>query len=214
MRTLLLMSAAMLLIACSNDDDTTPDLGTDGPLATDAGLDTSVDTTSSDASASEASADSFHSSGVGTATDVELGLHDNKVKIVLATMAVVGTEATEWDLWMNHNDPVDHLPHLELGAGVTAQNLGNSDTFHEVDTAPTTGYEADDPDAEIYVIGSSWRNGGSGGSGFIMTKNIYALKLADGTYAKIEVLSAKSGEVHILAYRQSTPGDTNLATAP
>jgi hypothetical protein len=83
-----------------------------------------------------------------------------------------------------------------------------------VTTAPATGYAADDPSKDIYVIGSSWRNGGTGTTGFVMTKNVYALKLADGTYAKIEVLSAKGGEVHILAYRQAKVGSTDLTTAP
>ena len=202
--TLLFSLTALLLTGCG-DDSSTPDLGSDGPVAGEAGL---------DAQTPDAGPSADQSTGAGTATDVELGLHDNTVKIVLSTLTVVGKEATEWDLYMSHNDPVDQNPHLELGPGVTAQNLGDTKTFHEVDTAPTDGYAADDPTAQTYVIGSTWRNGGSGGTGFIMTKNIYALKLADGSYAKIEVLSAQSGVIHILAYRQSTVGDTNLKTAP
>lgn len=203
-RTLLIMFLCPLLLLAGCSDDSTPaDAGTDGPVAAEAGTDALVPDTSAD-----------QSTGAGTATDVKLGLHNNEVKIVLADMSVVGKEATTWDLYMSHNDPVDQLPHLELGPGVTAQNLGSTQTFHEVDTAPTTGYEADDPANQTYVIGSTWRNGGSGTTGFIMTKNIYALKLADGTYAKIEVLSAQSGEVHVLAYRQAAVGDTNLKTAP
>lgn len=150
----------------------------------------------------------------GKATDLKLGLHDNKVKVVLASMTVVGTEATVWDLFLSHSDPVDKLPAIQLGAGVTAQSLGSTTTFHNVKTAPTTGYTADDPSKDIYAIGSSWRNGGSGTTGFAMTKNVYALKLADGTYAKIEVLSAKAGEIHILAYRQAKVGSTDLTTTP
>lgn len=196
---------ALLLVACSDDGSTTDSSTvTDGPVsAAEAGLDASPDTSSAD-----------QSTATGKATDLKLGLHDNLVKVVLSTMTVVGKEATQWDFYVTHGDPVDQLPHIELGASVTAQNLGNSKTFHEVDTAPTDGYEADDLGSQTYVIGSSWRDGGSGTTGFIMTKNIYALKLADGTYAKIEVLSAKSGEVHILAYRQPAPGDTDLATTP
>lgn len=150
----------------------------------------------------------------GKATDLKLGLHDNLVKVVLSSMSVVGKEATAFDLYCTHGDPVDKLPHLELGPGVSAQNLGNTTTFHAVTTAPTTGYASDDPTKGVFVIGSSWRSGGSGTTGFVMTKNIYALKLADGTYAKIEVLSAKGGEVHILAYRQPKAGNTDLTTTP
>jgi len=196
---------ALLLVGCSDDGSSATDSTvSDGPVSTaEASLDASADTSAAD-----------QSTATGKATDLKLGLHDNLVKVVLSTMTVVGKEATEWDFYITHGDPVDQLPHIELGAGVTAQNLGNTKTFHEVDTAPTDGYTADDPSAQTYVIGSSWRDGGSGTTGFTMTKNIYALKLADGTYAKIEVLSAKGGEVHILAYRQPTPGDTDLATTP
>jgi len=150
----------------------------------------------------------------GKATDLKLLLHDNLVKVVLASMTVVGKDETTFDLSMTHGDPVDKLPHIELGSGVTAQNLGSTTTFHALTAAPTTGYAADDPTKSVYVIGSSWRGGGSGTTGFVMTKNIYAIKLADGTYAKIEVLSAKGGEVHILAYRQPKVGDTDLTTTP
>lgn len=208
-KTLLVLSLAVALTLSCSDDSSTTDSGVDAEIGAEAGAEAGVDAKTSD---TMPTADK--STAAGTATDLKLGLHNNEVKIVLATMKVVGKEATVWDLYMAHNDPVDQLPHLELGPGVTAQNLGNSTTFHAVETAPTSGYTADDPSAKTYVIGSSWRNGGSGTTGFIMTKNIYALKLADGTYAKIEVLSAKSGEVHVLAYQQATPGDTNLKTAP
>jgi hypothetical protein len=202
----LLTLAAALTLGCS-DDTATPDV--DAQIGAEAGAEAGVDAQTSDTAPI-----ADKSTAAGTATDLKLGLHDNSVKVVLATMKVVGKDATVWDLYMAHTDPVDKLPHVTLGSGVTAQNLGNSTTFHAVDTAPTSGYTADDPTAKTYVIGSSWRNGGAGTTGFIMTKNIYALTLADGTYAKIEVLSAKSGEIHILAYQQSTPSDTNLKTAP
>jgi hypothetical protein len=139
----------------------------------------------------------------GTATDVQLGLHGNQVKIVLATMEVVGLEATEWDLHVDHDAPADGGPNMKLGPGVTAQSLGSSQDYHAVDEAPAGGYQADDSGNEVYVIGDTWRAGGSGTTGFIMSENVYAVKLADGTHAKIEVLSAQSGEVHVLCYRQA-----------
>ncbi|MBN2357991.1 MAG: hypothetical protein JXR83_00965 [Deltaproteobacteria bacterium] len=149
--------------------------------------------------------------GDGIATDVNLHLHSNAVKIILATMEVVGMEATEWDLYMSHDDPVDGGPCLQLGPGVAAKNLGSGADYHAVSEAPTDGYENDDPNTDFYVIGSSWRDGGTGTTGFHMTENVYAIKLADVTYAKVEVLSAQTGEVHVLCYRQPD-GSQDIST--
>jgi hypothetical protein len=150
----------------------------------------------------------------GVATDVQLGLHGNQVKIVLATMEVVGMEATEWDLYMDHDAPADGGPNMKLGPGVTAQSLGSSQEYHNTDEAPADGYQGDDPGNEVYVIGDTWRDGGSGTTGFHMSENVYAVKLADGTYAKIEVLSAQSGEIHVLCYRQADSSRFIGTTAP
>ncbi|MBT3221413.1 MAG: hypothetical protein HN348_20200 [Proteobacteria bacterium] len=141
-------------------------------------------------------------SGDGIATDVQFGLHSNEVKILLFDMSVLGEEADDWDLYISHDDPVDAGPHMVLGDGVTALSLGSADDYHDVTEAPETGYEADDPTNDDYVIGSTWRDGGAGSSGFSMSENVYVVKLADETYAKIEVLSAKSGEIHALCYLQ------------
>jgi hypothetical protein len=150
----------------------------------------------------------------GTATDVQLGLHSNSVKIRLAAMEVVGMEATEWDLYMDHDAPADGGPNLKLGPGVAAQSLGSSPDYHHADAAPASGYQSDDPDNEVYVIGDTWRAGGSGTTGFVMSGNVYAVKLADGTYAKIEVLSAQSGEIHVLCYRRADGSRFIGTTAP
>ena len=149
----------------------------------------------------------------GKATDLQLGLHDNKVKVVLSTMTVVGQQETTWDFWVSHGDPVDGGPQIVLGTGVTAQSLGDTKAFHDVTAAPADGYTADDEASKKYVVGATWRNGGEGTTGFSMSKFVYILKLADGTHAKIEVLSAKSGEVHILAYHQPDKS-TDLTTTP
>jgi hypothetical protein len=150
----------------------------------------------------------------GTATDVQLGLHGNQVKILLATMEVVGMEATEWDLYMDHDAPADDGPNMKLGPGVTAQSLGSSEDYHAIDEAPVDDYLADDAGSEVYVIGDTWRAGGAGATGVIMSENVYVVKLADGTYAKIEVLSAQSGEIHVLCYRQADGSRFIGTTAP
>ncbi len=46
-----------------------------------------------------------------------------------------------------------------------------------------------------------------------MTENVYVLALPDGTYAKVEVLSAKGGVTEILCYRQED-GSRDITTAP
>ena len=43
------------------------------------------------------------------------------------------------------------------------------------------------------------------------SRNVYVLKLADGTYGKVEVLSAAGGVVHVLCYHQPD-GTTDIAT--
>lgn len=60
------------------------------------------------------------------------------------------------------------------------------------------------------------RTGGSGSTGYIMSENVYVLKLDHGdgdvTYGKIEVLQAQAGVVLVLAYWQAD-GTGNLLTA-
>lgn len=202
LRTFLGVSLAVLLLGACSDDSAE----TDGGL-----LDAAVDALQQEAGGDGQIADQGQAdaAGPGKATDVQLDMHGNEVKIQLDTMKVVGKEATTWDLYMAHDDG----PNMYLGNGVTGQNLGNAKTYHQVDTAPDSGYETDDTTTPKLVIGTTWRNGGSGTTGYIMTKNIYVVKLADGTYAKLEVLSAKSGKIHILCYRQGN-GTRDLETVP
>lgn len=210
-RTILLAATVIFVWGCS-DDSSTVDTGTGVDLAADIGMtdkgggdNGTADKSTADKGAADTSIVDAPPSGV--AVDVQLGLHGNEVKIKLDTMTVLGKEATDFDLYMNHDDG----PNMYMGPGVTGQNLGAAQAFHDVTAAPDTGYEADAP--PNLIIGTSWRNGGAGTTGWIMTKNIYALKLADSTYAKIEVLSAKSGEVHVLCYRQAD-GSKDLTTTP
>jgi hypothetical protein len=95
-------------------------------------------------------------------------------------------------------------PFIKLGPGVSGLNLGNEKNFAEVVSAPTAGYitdEGDNPDEGTMVIGRDWYSGGQGSSGFEMSNNVYLLKLADGSFAKIMVNFAKKGEVIIDAFR-------------
>ena len=93
-----------------------------------------------------------------------------------------------------------------LGNGVTALNAGNETAFSDFNIAVSDGYAADDTKP---IIGSSWQNGGSGTEGYVVTGNVYVLKLADGTYAKIAVTSAKGGLATIDAFYQAD-GSTDL----
>lgn len=200
----ILLIGTFLTVGCS-DDATTTDTGGIADASSDQGA---IDG-GTDAQQIDKGSANDGSSAEGKATDVKLGMHDNEVKIKLSTMKVSGKEATDFDLYMAHDDG----PNMYLGPGVTGQNLGDGTAYHQLDTAPDTGYVADDTGGGKLVIGTSWRSGGSGTTGFTMNKNIYVVKLADGTYAKIEVLSAKAGEVHVLCYRQSD-GTRNIKTTP
>ena len=141
----------------------------------------------------------------GVAVDVTLLLHEDQVKLKLFSMQVLGAGATDFDLYMAHDGPG---PNFKLGPGVTAINLGADADYHEVSQAPADGYEADD---SSYVIGTSFIAGGEGSTGYDMTENVYVLTLSDGTYAKVEVLSAVAGVVHVLCYHQPD-GSRDLST--
>lgn len=169
-------------VACSDDD---------GDSKTDTGINDAI---VADTALEKDSAIPDHQ-----ATDLKFGLHANLVKCRIATLEVVGQQETDYDFYVAHDDPVDNSPTIRLGPNVKAQNLGHDNDFHAVDTAPDSGYLADEGDS--LAIGSQWRTGGTGTTGYIMSEDIFVLELADGSYAKIEVLSAKAGEVHILVYR-------------
>ncbi|MCK5796774.1 MAG: hypothetical protein KAI47_06320 [Deltaproteobacteria bacterium] len=203
---LAMLALVAAMTGCS-DDSATTDTGVSQDLLVDAsGIELSTgDLPTADTGAGE-------SSGTANkATDVQIGLHNNKVKIQLATMTVVGEQETTWDIYMAHDDG----PNVYLGTGVTGQNIGHAKTFHEVDLADDTGLVADDTtnSPKKLVVGTSWRDGGAGSTGYHMTKDIYVVKLADNTYAKFEVLSAINGEVHVLCYRQAD-GSKDLKTVP
>ena len=148
----------------------------------------------------------------GEATLLEVFMHQNITKIYLKQMLVVADPlAQDYDLYVAHTDG----PTFELGSHVQAINLGNEHGFHEIDELPPEGYAADGEDISELIIGTSYRSGGVGSTGYIMSENIYALRLDHGegvySYAKLEILQARAGVVHVLAYHQAD-GSTNVLT--
>ena len=144
----------------------------------------------------------------GTATDVSFNLESSSAFSIDLT-AMIATPGTidGHDLLVTKKSGVG--PYIALGTGVTGVNVGHDAGFHDVDTAPATGYQ---DDSQTVLIGSSWIAGGSGATGFDVTGDVYVLHLADGTYAKVQVLSAKASVVHLMCYRQAD-GSTNVSTA-
>lgn len=138
----------------------------------------------------------------GQANLLELSMHDGLTRIYLTDMTVTDEDVDDYDLYVSHLDG----PTFELGYHVEALNLGNELGFHEIEELPEDGYEPDGDGVDGLIIGTDYRTGGEGSTGFDMSEDVYALKLDFGdddvTYAKIQVLQAMAGEVHVLAYWQ------------
>ena len=145
---------------------------------------------------------------VGVGTKVVFSIHN--------TAGMQGIDLTEMQVMDDISGGFDVLvsksgegPVILLGDGVTAQNLGNGSAFDDIAEVPTEAYMADVDGAP--VIGTSWRDGGAGETGFTMTSNVYAIKRPDETYAKMMVLSSKAGEIEVVFFYQPD-GSTNVAT--
>jgi len=199
--TVTICAAVLVLLAAGCGDDsgnTTPDASAPDAAPPDAGALTDGQV-SPDGSVT-----------TGEASDLTVDLH--AANLYAYQLADLSTQAdytgTDWDFSVTKAMP--NPPTFLLGPGVTAVNLGSATAFHAVTQAPDTGYDDDDPDP---IIGISWQDGGSGTTGFQVTANVYVLHLADGTYAKVEVLSAQEGKVVVRVYRQAD-STRNLATTP
>lgn len=159
-------------------------------------------------SAGEAGAGASAGAGGGSSTlcdELAIDLHTaENWFFTLSDMTEHSTEPAAWDVKMGKSGSG---PWITLGEGVEAINLGSDQTFVEVVEAPDTGYQ-DDPD----LIGDSWRTGGAGETGYVMSENVYVLKLQDGTYAKLAVTSAKAGAITLDAFHQAD-GSTDLTCA-
>lgn len=154
-------------------------------------------------SAGQGSAGAAGGSGAAACADLEVNLHDaDNWYVTLADMTEHETEPAAWDLQIGKTGAG---PWITLGDGVEAINLGSTDAFVDVVQAPDTGY---DPDPDL--IGDTWKTGGAGETGFDMSDNVYVIHLADDTYAKVTVTSAKAGLIMLEAFHQAD-GSTDLA---
>jgi hypothetical protein len=200
---------AFFLAACSDDDGThtnqnnNPDatVNDDATTQHDGTVEVDADVEPDATEEQDASVEP------GQATMLTVHLHDaNQWSLFLDTMTLTAGTETGHHLLVTKDDG----PYITLGDGVTGVDMGNTQDYHDIVEAPETGYVGDDPDP---LIGWGWKAGGSGPTGFDMTENVYVIKLADDTYAKVEVMSAQAGDVEILCYRQGD-GTRNIATAP
>ncbi|MBU1221171.1 hypothetical protein KKF34_05215 [Myxococcota bacterium] len=90
-------------------------------------------------------------------------------------------------------------PTIVLCADTLVYNAGNSADFYEINEVPEEAIFSID-DGANYAIGTSWRDGGVGSTGFNMTENVYIFELPDGRYGKMEVLSSIGGVVTFLVF--------------
>ncbi len=96
-------------------------------------------------------------------------------------------------------------PMIALCDGISARDNGNGQTFVGLIEAPNLEHTIDSP--PNYVIGDSWKTGGTSTTGFIMSKNIYTLKRENNSYAKIEVISAIAGKIKIKLFSDPNFGN-------
>jgi hypothetical protein len=135
--------------------------------------------------------------------------HESRVNLRTNT---VTDDGTDYDLRVFENPSLGGMA-VALGTGVQGQSLGSATAFHSITEAPDTGYQADDAGAGVFVIGGGFAVSGNCEQGYVMSDNVYALKLGDDSYAKILVLSARQGVMKIQAFRQSDRS-RDLTTAP
>jgi hypothetical protein len=144
------------------------------------------------------------SSGATVACDeLVIDLHEADTwYFTLADMTEHDAEPASWDVMMGKTGSG---PWITLREGVEAIDLGSGEDFVDVIEAPDSGYDAD-----ADLIGGDWKSGGAGETGYTMSENVYVLKLADDTYAKLMVTSAEAGAITIDAFHQSD-GTRDLA---
>ncbi|PIE17565.1 MAG: hypothetical protein CSA65_08440 [Proteobacteria bacterium] len=103
-------------------------------------------------------------------------------------------------------------PGLLLHSDVGAINLGAAKSYDQVVEAPATGYVKDDLQTGTYAVGKTWWTSKDEAKHvFVMSNNIYVLALPDGSFAKIQVMSAGSGKIVVRCFRQAN-GSRDLRT--
>ncbi|MDX9721380.1 MAG: hypothetical protein RBU37_11590 [Myxococcota bacterium] len=141
-----------------------------------------------------------HDSDVAVAGDclsMSFNIHGSpQVYLDFSNNTHVTTEPADYDLALLSPAPP---PSFALGPNTLGINLGNEQDFLSVTEAPEDGYGDDSGEP---VIGESYKTGGSGTTGFIMSENVYLLQLSDG-YAKVTVTQAKSGTFELDYYYSS-----------
>ena len=187
---MVMLAAAMVPMAGCGDDDDDDDVTGDDDDDTATPDDDDDDNDDDDAES--------------ICTEITYNLHASTtgwVFVNLTDMSVEFNEPAVYDFKVGHlADKAEDIDYFILGPNVEGINLGNDPMFDGVAQAPESGYQTDDPD---YVIGTSWQSGGSCPAGWIMTDNVYALHMADGTYGKLAVTSAQEGNFTISVFRQT-----------
>jgi len=203
-----LLALSTSLAGCSDDS---------GPTAADASLDLAAapDSATADRGSAREKGAADQGSSAGTPTVLSTNIKSMVSYVDLASMKVLAETSSEvkagtYDFYTTH--VAASTPGLLLGAGVTAANLGNTQGYDDVTEAPASGYAKDDLTAGTYAVGTTWwKEKDPVNHSFVMSKNIYVLKLADGSYGKIEVLSAGQGTITLRCYHQPDKS-TRLAT--
>ena len=141
---------------------------------------------------------------VGTATEMSDDLHaDNWFFVYMDTMTTDHTGEGDYE-WMMQTSPP--IPTISLGDGASVVNLGPVG-FHDVEVAPTEGYET------AGTFDTDWQDGGTGEAGYEMTANIYVIRTAGNRFGKVEILSAQGGVIEWRAYLQEDTESCNIRTA-
>ena len=202
---MVLIGALFALVACGDDDDDNDnDADDDDVTDDDATDDDATDDDDGDDDAADDDAADDDDDVPATCGEFSFNIHSSAtgwVYLVLADMSFVYVESDAYDFKIGHLAKAEDIDYILLGPGAEALNLGDADAFADVTEVPADGYAMDEGDQ--YVIGTGWQVGGSCPSGWDMSGNVYALHLADGTYAKIAVTSAQAGSFTISGFRQA-----------
>jgi hypothetical protein len=159
----------------------------------------------------------------GDGQDVIVNIHSGDVYVRLIdyenSQANADVSVNNCDIVVSHDE---FGPQFKLcRPGTSVYVLGNDIPFNEVLEAPLDATYITD-DGTDYAISSdhenpdSFKDGGVGEDpeGYDMTENIYILSLGDGSYAKMEVLSAAGGTIKTKFYRDPRGGSNLRTTIP